>query len=112
MSRSYYAERRGAKVKPLDFEGLKTCFLVKFGEFERDFYFREATGYKCVDEGLIEGRWGKDHEAFFFVTLGMRNLWPIPENIGNYDEAMLFTIIEFLYDYVSEPKTKTYHSWN
>lgn len=104
--RKYYAERRGAKLEPMDFETLKKVFLFKFEELERDFYFREATGYECVDQGIIHGTWGNDPEAFFFLKLRMRNIWPIRKNIVNYDELKLFTVIEFLYDYVSEPQKK------
>lgn len=108
----YYTERHGAKIEPLDFEGLKTCFLVKFEELENAFFFREATGYECVDKGVINGAWGTNPETFFFAKLKMRNLWPIRENIGSYDEPILFSVIELLYDYVSFPLVKTYHSWN
>jgi len=97
--KKYYAERRGAKLEPLDFEALKKVFLLKFEELERDFYFRKATGYECVDEGVISGTWGNDPEAFFFLKLRMRNIWPIRENIVNYNELKLLTVIEFLFDY-------------
>ena len=110
--RRYYAERRGAKLEPLDFETLKKVFLLKFEELERDFHFRKATGYEYVDEGVIPGTWGNDPEAFFYMKLRMRDIWPIRENIANYDELKLFTVIEFLLDYVSEPQKKFYHCWN
>ena len=110
--RSYYAERHGTKIQPIDFETLKELFLVKFEELETAFFFREATGYKCVDEGIIKGAWGTNPEVFFFAKLKMRNLWPVRDNIGSYDELMLFSVIELLYDYVSFPIVKTYHSWN
>ena len=112
MSKKYYAERRGMKFEPLDFEELKKVFLAKFEELERDYYFRKATGYECVDQGDILGTWGSDPEEFLFLKLRMHNLWPIRENIANYDELKLFTVIEFLFDYVSEPQKVWYHPWN
>jgi len=112
MNKKYYAQRRGAKVEPLDFETLKKAFLLKFEELQNGFYFREATGYTCVDQGIIPGTWGTDPESFFFLKLRMHNLWPIRENIANYDELKLFSVIELLYDYVSEPQEKWHHDWN
>jgi len=112
VTKKYYAERRGVKLEPLDFEELKKVFLAKFEELERSFYFRKATGYECVDQGNIPGTWGNDPEEFFFLILRMHNLWPIRENIADYDELKLFTVIEFLFDYVSEPQRVSYHAWN
>ena len=112
MTKKYYAERKGAELEPVDLESLKQLFLLKFEELYGEFYFREATGYECVDKGTIPGLWGSNPEAFFFLKLRMRNLWPIRKYINDYDEKKLFTIIEFLYDYVSEPQEKEYHSWN
>ncbi len=112
MSKKYYAQRKGAKLEPLDVEMLKKVFLLKFDKLEEEFYFRQATGWECVDDGPISGLWGTEPEAFFFLNLRMHNLWPIRENIDSYDELKLFTVIEFLYDYVSEPQTKRYHAWN
>lgn len=58
MSRKYYAERHGAKAEPVDLETLKELFILKFEQLNEDFYFQEATGYKCVDEGFVLGTWG------------------------------------------------------
>jgi len=96
----------------MGFETLKKAFLWKFEELESEFYLREATGYECVNTGTIRGSWGSDIETFFYIQLRMHNLWPISENLHNYDEPTLFTIIELLYDYVSEPQWKNYDSWN
>jgi hypothetical protein len=107
------AERRGAvKPEPLNFETLKKFFLFKFEELEKDLYFREATGFKCVEQKAIRGAWGSDPESFFFMKLRIHDLWPIQQHIEYYDESKLFSVIEFLYDYASEPKRKWYHKWN
>jgi len=103
------------KPEPMDFQLLKKVFLRIYREFEDDLYFQEATGYHCVDVGEVHGSWGcgnSDIEASIYLELGMCDIWPIEKNIENYDEPALFTVIEFLYDYVSEPTDKRYHSWN
>jgi hypothetical protein len=111
--KKYYAERIGAKTEPYDFDALKVVFLLKFEELERGLFFQEATGYKCVDlEEAVHGIWGDNPESFFFMRSRFRNLWPIRQNIGNYDEVKLFSVIEFLFDYASEPEQTWYHSWD
>ncbi len=115
-NKKYYAVRKGiSKPEPVDFQLLKKIFLRIYREFEDDLYFQEATGYHCVDRGDVRGLWGRgdgDSEAFIYLELGMDDIWPIEKNIENYDEPTLFTVIEFLYDYVSEPKDKWYHRWD
>jgi len=114
--RRYYAARKGIlKPKPMDLQLLKDVFLQIYRELEGDLYFQEATGYHCVDAGDIHGHWGcgdSDIKAFIYLQLGMDGIWPIEDNIEDYDEPTLFTVIEFLYDYVSEPLDPEYHGWN
>ena len=111
--RNYYAARKGLlKPAPIDFQLLKKLFLHIYQEFGEKLYFQEATGYTCVDRGEVHGLWGSDIEAFFYLKLRTKNIWPIEKNIENFDESTLFTVIEFLYDYVSEPIDKWYHKWD
>ena len=113
--KKYYSERKGMlQDTPIDFEMLKKIFLMSYEELEKEIYFQEAIGYTCVDAGRIEGKWGNDFEAFIYTKIKMRNIWSIQDNIASYDEPTFFTIVEFLYDYVSEPidEYKRYHSWN
>ena len=104
--KKYYAARKGVlKPEPMDFQLLKKVFLRMYREFEDDLYFQEATGYHCFEEGEVRGLWGRgdsDIEAFIYLRLGMDDIWPIEKNIEWYDEPTLFTVIEFLYDNVSE----------
>jgi hypothetical protein len=64
-TRSSYAERVGAKVEPYDFDTLKAVFLLKFEKLERELFFQEATGYKCVDlQEAVHGTWGpRNHSS-------------------------------------------------
>ncbi len=114
--RNYYAARKGIlKPMSMNFQLLKKVFLRIYREFEDSLHFQKATGYYCVDSGQIRGLWGSgdsDVEAFIYLELGMDDIWPIEKKIGNYDEPTLFTVIEFFYDYVSEPLDKWYHSWD
>ena len=111
--RDYYATRKGiSKRMKIDFPKLKKIFLQIYHVFEDELYFQEATGYYCVDYEEQRGLWGSNIEAFIFLKLKMENIWPIQENISNFDEPTLFTIIEFLYDYVSKPMNKWYHEWD
>ena len=111
--RIYYAARKGmVKSVQMDFDIFKRVFLHIFNYLENNFYLREATGYSCVDQGEIPGIWGSDIEAYIYLELKMDDIWPIQEKIEAYDEPTLFTIIEFLYDFVSEPQHKWEHQWN
>lgn len=112
-ARKYYAERKGLSTpESMDFEMLKKAFLYKFEQLESELCFQEATGYECVTSGFVRGIWGSDVKTFFFLKLRMHDIWPIPEKTVDYDESTLFTVIEFLYDYVSEPEYKWYHDWD
>lgn len=113
VEKNYYAARKGIlKPVPMDFPMLRKIFLYTFNEFQKNFLLREAAGYSCVDVGEIHGLWGSDTNAHIYLKLKMDKIWPIPECIETYDEPTLFTVIEFLYDYVSEPQEKYYHKWN
>jgi hypothetical protein len=115
-TRDYYSERKGfVKVEKIGLDSFKKLSLQIFRQLKREFYFREAEGWYCVDDGHRDGVWGSstdEIESTFFLQLKIENLYPIEEHIKDYDEATLFSVIEFLYDYVSEPQTKTYHNWN
>ncbi|MEA1945122.1 MAG: hypothetical protein U9N07_07315 [Euryarchaeota archaeon] len=106
-NKKYYAARKGIlKPEPADFQLLKNVFLRIYREFEHDHYFEEAAGYDYVSISIprTRGRWGcgdSDIKESVYLELGM-DIWPIEENIEWYDEPTLFTVIEFLYDNVSE----------
>ena len=103
--REYYGVRKGGwKQIPLDFEMLKRSFISIFTELREKGLFDEALGYEQQVEDMFfykNGLWGKDVGAFFFRKLG-RELWPFEPKIQNFED--LFSVIEFLYDYISKTK--------
>ncbi|MDO9098752.1 MAG: hypothetical protein Q7U60_11610, partial [Candidatus Methanoperedens sp.] len=101
--RNYYAERKG-NLKPINFQIFMKLIFQIYQEFENKFYFREATGYHCAKGEMIQGLWGPYIETFIFSKTKLSEIWPIQKNIEKYDDFTLFAVIEFLYDYVSEPK--------
>lgn len=111
-NRRYYAEREGlADRAEVDFDMLKRMFLNIYVSLKDQYFFQEAQGYICVDDGEIYGIWGADHEAFVFSKLRMNDLWPLDEKLDSYNEADFFTMVEFLHDYVSSPEGGRYHSF-
>lgn len=110
--KKYYGERIGViKQEKYDFKMLKRLFLNIYTKLDTELYFQEATGYECTDENVV-GLLGRDIEAEIYLRTGLKYVWPIWKYIDNYEEADLFTMIEFLYEHVSAPKNKWYHSWN
>ncbi len=111
-NKKYYGERKGLQKDPMNFDLLKRVFLLKFKQMENGLYFQQATGYTCVDKKDLIGIWPQDIDTFIYSQIKLVNIWPIEENINDFDEVKLFTVIEFLYDYVSEPVDKWYHGWD
>jgi len=111
MSRKYYAERQAAPK--LDLLDLNKDFVLLYSALEREYYFQEALGYKCVGRvnGRVNGIWGNDPKVFVMLQLRKNDLWPIEQRAPAYSESELFTMIEFLYDYVSKPKEGQYHDY-
>lgn len=109
----YYSQRNNYinKIK-LDLYGALRLFRNKIDLMINDLYFLEATGYYCIDKGRISGTWGSDIEIFIYEKIFYEQVWPVKEYYESYTEDILFTMIEFLYDYVSEPVNKWYHNWD
>jgi hypothetical protein len=109
----YYSVRTGKHPTDgrLDFDGLKHLFLALYRRFSETGHFQQALGFSCVDAGEIPGSVGRDVEAFFFLVLKKRALWPIPEQLDSYSEDDLFDVIEVLHDCSSRGIDGRYHSW-
>lgn len=91
---------------------LLRLFKDLFVAFDERYYFQEAVGYWCVDNGDVPGTLGGDIEAQMFRRLRKPNLWPIKEKCTNYSEEDIFDVIEFLYDHVSKPLEGYYHDYS
>jgi len=119
MEKEYYSIRTGKNknFSSFDLDVLKNLFLDLYIEFENDGYFQESFGYACVDaeDGYAFGSLGSNIEARLYRLIRKKQLWPIRDYILFYSEDDLFDMIEFLYDYVSEPikypNNKDYHSY-
>lgn len=87
--KKYYAERE--QILPsIEFNSIKKAFLHIYNQFLQDGYFAK--------ERFI---WAyQDPELFLFQKLGMWDIWPFEQKIETYDEATLFSVIEFLYEAV------------
>ncbi|MBE6051599.1 MAG: hypothetical protein E7214_13370 [Clostridium sp.] len=105
MDKKYYSERNGHIIdKNIDFDRMVKLFVNLFNIMKNEFYFSEAIGDYCENGGEIAGKWGNNIEAFIFSKTHIEDLWPIDvENYLSKDEDEIFSMIEFLYDYVSKP---------
>jgi len=93
--REYYTERRVRKMH-LNLEQAKKLFLTLYkdmGDQEYYNYFHYAKSRE----------WRPDPETYFLTHLRIDGVWPIRDGIADYDEPTLFTVIEFLHDYVVKP---------
>lgn len=112
MDKKYYGERIGTIIPgKCDFEMLKKLFMNLYIRLDEELYFQEATGYYCTN-GDVVGLLGGDIGAEIYLRTGLKDVWPIRSHINDYEEVELFTMIEFLYEHVSAPTEKYYHSWN
>ena len=102
--REYYAERSG-RVGSLSFEQIKTLFRETLDYIAREDYLMEAAGFK-YREAIYYGIWGRDVSAFILRQLKMENIWPFEEHLHNYDEYTFFSVVEFIYDYISKKVPK------
>lgn len=87
--KKYYNERKFNSIPKIELPILSNYFLRIYKQLYEDMFFDKAE--------LI---WARDPEFFIFRKLGLWNILPFEENIAKYDEATLFSVIEFLYDYV------------
>lgn len=110
----YYSVRTGKnpQAAQLDLPMVLRLFHDLYERFLQENYFQEAFGYICVDSGNILGTLGSDIEAQMLRKLRKAKLWPIEKKCLKYSEDDLFDVVEFLYDYVSEPVDGYYHDFN
>lgn len=106
--REYYAHRMGHH-QTLSFEQIKSIFKEDiFPYIYRSGYLVEAEGrqgrhsYGKLDVPMF-GTWGIDIPSFILKRLRMEKIWPLREFVQHYNLTTLFTVIEFIYDHISEP---------
>lgn len=87
--KEYYTERNQL-LTPLDLSDLRNYFLRIYKQFFYEGYFAEER----FDWAVI------DPDLYLYQKLGIKNIWPFGKKIETYDEATLFSIVEFLYGYV------------
>lgn len=102
--REYYTHRKG-RSRSLSLEQVKTLFKDILHHLFLEKFLREAEGLRgsrTVEKGI----WGYDISAFILKHLQLEKVWPFHEWLPHYDETTFFTVIEFIYDYVSKPVYK------
>jgi hypothetical protein len=111
--RSYYAARKyGPSATGLSLDDLRELLFSGYQHYQNSGYFVEAFGFTCVDSGFEPGYIGGGEDAYIRLVLERGKLWPMHEHYQEYSEDDVFTLIEFLYDHISKPNGKTYHSWD
>lgn len=85
--KEFYAEREQI-LTPIEFSSIKKAFLHIYNQFLQDGYFAKKRFIWAY----------QDPELFLFQKLGIWDIWPFEQKIETYDEAALFSVIEFLYE--------------
>lgn len=111
--RQYYAARKnGPSATGLTLENVNTLLASAYDHYDHSGYFVEAFGFTCVDAGFEPGYVGSNIEAYVTLALESSQLWPISVQQRYYTEDDTFSLIEFLYDHISKPLKKDFHSWD
>lgn len=110
--RLYYRQRAGASAPRLSFEEARRCIVAVYTGLEGTGWFDEWFGKECVDSGHIAGEAGTDPATFIFTRLWLPNMWPLAPALKVADQITLFSVIELLFDCVSEPFSGWNHPWN
>lgn len=111
--REYWSERQGRAPSAggLSLDPLKKLVLSTLDEFTQRYYFQEAFGYYCVDDGEVAGRVGSDVPAWFLRVIGREDIWPYTQHAGGWDDDTLFDVVELLHDVISKPVDGRYHDF-
>ncbi len=113
--RPYYRQRvTGEGAPKLALEDICKMTLAATEGFEGRGFFQESFGKYCPDDHDKRGTKG-DAELFLYTKVHLRKLWPPRAEVyESLDEVSLFTLIEVLFDCVSEPleEDSWHHPWN
>jgi hypothetical protein len=102
----YYKQRHSPDGKPPQLSLTKVGHMVAalYRRAREAQWFDELFGKDCVDDrdGREQGVAGSDPAGFIFGKTWVENALPLAARLENCsDEDTLFTLIEFLFDYVS-----------
>lgn len=113
-NKEYYSVRTGKIIpsKDISLDDLKFMFTVQYNKLKIEGYFDKYFGMVCSDDGYIPGILDEDINGEMFISLHRRNLYPIIQNLPEYDEDTLFDVIEFLHDNCSKGIKGHYHGFN
>ncbi len=100
--RKYYTERKGTD-KRLSLQQLKRLFLTFYAELRKEGNYGSYLSN-------ANSQWTPNAETYILTHLRLDNVWPIEKQVDNYDEDVLFTIMEFLYDFVEMPMS--FEDWD
>ncbi len=111
--REYWSERQGRAPSAggLSLDPLKKLVLSTLDEFTQRYYFQEAFGYYCVDDGEVAGRVGSDVPAWFLRVISREDIWPYTQHAVGWDDDTLFDVLEVLHDVISKPVDGRYHDF-
>lgn len=101
--RLYYRYRKGTDPDRLTFEQAKRLLRSMYRDLDGRGWFQVHMGKDCVDAP-------EDVGAYVLEELGW-DAWPLDDAIEGASEDELFTILEFLYDNVSEPTDSSDHPY-
>jgi hypothetical protein len=110
--RLYYGQRAGLQAPKLALNDVQRLVQSLYAGLEEAGWFQEWFGYYCVDADDVPGKAGPDRSGFLHIRLFIPDLWPLRTTLAQAEETTLFSVIELLYDCVSEPLTGTFHSWS
>lgn len=107
--KEYYAKRHGLLTNKLDldFDEVLKYFNEVYRYFENKESFEVAKKgawrqipYTSDQEQVMAPTLSPSPEVFFAIKLQSKEVWPIWQYLDSYDEAMLFSVIEILYDHI------------
>jgi hypothetical protein len=116
VTRDYYNRRsgQGGERPRLSLEEAAGQLAAAFRFVLQKDYLQRSFGYYCVDQGVVPGREGGDIREALYLDTGIKITGPVDDAISTFDEAALFTLIEYVFDHVAEPRkgSGSFHSYN
>ncbi len=117
MSRDYYNRRVGkdGERPRLELREVASQLAAAYRFVDQQGYLQRSFGYRCVDAGDVSGLHGTDICHTLYLDAGIKVTGHVPTFIEQAgDEAVVFTLVEFLHDHVAKPAegAGSYHSFS